>query len=194
MSNAKDLISRSTAALIRPLEGLLRNGRRIFAHAHLAAALQSKVPASVVILGRAQVYGSGRVKLGENLLLYPGLYLETQGEGFIEIGDGVVISTGTHIVSMASIAIGAGTMIGEYTSVRDGNHLRTTGVSLREGGHCARPISIGKEVWIGRGVTILQGVTIGDGATVGANAVVTRDIEAGATVVGVPAHPVQRAK
>lgn len=40
---------------------------------------------------------------------------------------------------------------------------------------------------IGSGATILGGVRIGRGATVGAGAVVTRDVPAGATVVGNPA-------
>lgn len=39
-------------------------------------------------------------------------------------------------------------------------------------------------VYIGAGAKILGGVRIGRGATVGANAVVTRDVPAGATVVG----------
>ena len=162
------------------------------AHAHLVAALKTNVPASVVILGRAQVYGTGRIELGENLLLYPNLYLETLEEGTIQVGSGVVISTGAHLVSMASITIGAGSMIGEYTSIRDANHVRVAGTPMREAGHSAKSIVIGKEVWIGRGVTVLQGVTIGDGATIGANAVVTKDVAAGSTVVGVPAKPVIR--
>jgi len=40
---------------------------------------------------------------------------------------------------------------------------------------------------VGSGATILGGVRIGAGATVGAGAVVTRDVAAGATVVGNPA-------
>ena len=39
-------------------------------------------------------------------------------------------------------------------------------------------------VYIGAGAKILGGVGIGRGATVGANAVVTKDVPAGATVVG----------
>jgi UDP-2-acetamido-3-amino-2,3-dideoxy-glucuronate N-acetyltransferase len=42
---------------------------------------------------------------------------------------------------------------------------------------------------IGSGATILGGVRIGAGATVGAGAVVTKDVAAGATVVGNPARP-----
>lgn len=42
---------------------------------------------------------------------------------------------------------------------------------------------------IGSGATILGGVRIGSGATVGAGAVVTKDVAAGATVVGNPARP-----
>jgi UDP-2-acetamido-3-amino-2,3-dideoxy-glucuronate N-acetyltransferase len=40
---------------------------------------------------------------------------------------------------------------------------------------------------IGSGATILGGVRIGNGATVGAGAVVTHDVPAGATVMGIPA-------
>ena len=40
---------------------------------------------------------------------------------------------------------------------------------------------------IGANATILPGVTIGEGAMVGAGAVVTKDVPAGATVVGNPA-------
>ena len=70
--------------------------------------------------------------------------------------------------------------------------MRTEGASLRNGGHAARAIMIGKEVWIGRGVAVLAGVTIGDGATIAANAVVSRDVPAGEVVGGVPAVPLRR--
>lgn len=39
-------------------------------------------------------------------------------------------------------------------------------------------------VYIGAGAKVLGGVRIGRGATIGANAVVTKDVPAGATVVG----------
>ena len=48
-------------------------------------------------------------------------------------------------------------------------------------------MKIRKGAYIGAGAIILNGVTIGENANVGAGAVVTRDVERGATVVGVPA-------
>jgi acetyltransferase-like isoleucine patch superfamily enzyme len=135
------------------------------------------------------VHGSGRVRIGENVLLYPGVHLETQGNARIELGESLVISSGAHIVAMSGITIGEGSLIGEYASIRDANHSRKPGQPIRDSGFQSKPIIIGREVWLGRGVTVLGGVTIGDKATVGANAVVTRNVPPGVTVVGVPAAP-----
>ena len=178
------------SAFFRATADLRRDLRRVWSHALLSSSLESKLDASVVVLGPPEVRGTARIHIGRNALLYPSLYLETEDIGSIDIGDGVVISRGVHIVSRSGITIGNGTMIGEYTSIRDADHARIPGLSIRGSGYEAQPISIGNEVWIGRGVAILGGVTIGDGATVGANAVVTHDVQAGATAVGVPARPV----
>ena len=166
--------------------------RRVYAHADLSAQLRAPLPSSVVVLDKARVYGTGDIRFGEDALLYPDLHLETQSPATITIGNGVVISRGVHLVAMAGITIGPGCMIGEYSSLRDATHARIEGVPIRDAGHTAKPIILGKEVWVGRGVTILGGVTIGDYATIGANAVVTRDVDGGAVVGGVPATPLKR--
>lgn len=191
MSLVKKILVTPLRAALRLTGGLQENLRRLYGHAALGAKLQAPLPATVVVLGRNCVYGTGAVHFGENTLLYPDLHLETRDAAVIRLGDGVVLSRGVHLVAMAGITIGSGSMIGEYTSVRDANHQRTAGLPIREAGHAAKPIFIGDEVWIGRGATVLGGVTIGNGATVGANAVVTRDVPAGATVVGVPARAMQ---
>jgi len=165
--------------------------RRLWAHAHLAAGLKSPVHHSVVIDGPVELHGTRRITLGQRLYVYPGQYWETRAEGRLQIGDGVVLSRGVHLVAFAGVQIGAGTMIGEYASVRDANHRRGAG-ALRDSGHDARPIFIGRGVWIGRSAAVLAGVRIGDGAVVAANAVVTRDVAAGAVVGGVPARPLQQ--
>ena len=185
----KSLLSALLRTGLRATSGLRESLRRIRGHASLAAQLRRPLPTSVVVLGHSWVYGTGAVAFGPHCLLYPDLHLETQETATITLGKGVVLSRGVHLVAMHGITIGEGTMIGEYSSVRDANHRRTPGAPMRAAGHTAKPITIGSEVWIGRGVTVLGGVTIGDGATVGANAVVTRDVLAGAVVGGVPAAP-----
>jgi acetyltransferase-like isoleucine patch superfamily enzyme len=189
--NAKRVVTlllAPAAAIVTRSEGL----RRAWAHARFASSIGASVDSSVVILGVPEVRGTGQVTTGRNLFLYRDLYFETQHEGSIAIGDNVVISRGVHLVSFGSIRIGADSMIGEYSSIRDANHRAGEG-AIRDSGHASSPIVIGRNVWIGRGVTVLSGVSIGDNAVVGANAVVTRDVAPGAVVAGVPARPIRSA-
>lgn len=187
------IVKRITLFILSPLamfaSAVIEPLRRTWAHARLAAQINSPLPLSVVILGVPEVHGTGRISFGNDLYLYRDLYFETQEEGRITIGNGVVISRGVHIVAFSNVSIGAGAMIGEYTSIRDANHRLAEGQSVRHTGHEVLPIKIGQNVWIGRGVTVLPGVTIGDGAVIGANAVVTHDVSARAIVAGVPAKP-----
>lgn len=181
------------ANLLRPLIKLVYLGQawgRLWSYACLRAQLPQGLDASCVVLGCPEIHGTRAVILGRDLYLYRDLHLETRESGSISIGDQAVISRGVHIVAFSGVSIGAGSMIGEYASIRDANHRHGTARPLRDAGHNSRAISIGRDVWIGRGAIVLPGVRIGDRAVVGANAVVTRDVAVGSVVAGVPARPI----
>jgi acetyltransferase-like isoleucine patch superfamily enzyme len=186
----KIMIGTPLTSLLRLTRPVRENLRRLRAHAMLAADISAPLPASAVIEGKVDVYGTRNIQIGTDVLFFPEIHLETREDAFIRIAEGVVLSRGVHIVAFSGVTIGRGSMIGEYSSIRDGNHNRSEEVAIRDAGHTARPITIGSEVWIGRGVTVLSGITIGDKATIGANAVVTKDVPAGSIVVGVPAAPI----
>ena len=75
------------------------------------------------------------------------------------------------------IVVSSGVEFGEDVVI---GHQVTIG---NRSGVMAAP-KIGHRVYIGAGAKILGPLTIGDDAVVGANAVVTKDVPAGATVVG----------
>jgi serine O-acetyltransferase len=66
-------------------------------------------------------------------------------------------------------------------------------VTIGAGGGARRGVpKVGGHVDIGAGAKLLGGITIGDHARIGANAVVTIDVPAGATAMGIPARIVAR--
>jgi len=166
--------------------------QRLWSLARLQEAIGRRVDPSNVIMGSIELHGTRNIHLGRGALIYPGVYLETQGNGVITIGDDVVLSRGVHIVAFERVALGDGCMVGEYASLRDANH-KLDPISIRSAGHVSAAIDIGRNAWIGRGATILKGAGIGDNSVVGANAVVTKTVAARQVVGGVPAQSLHAA-
>jgi len=105
----------------------------------------------------------------------------------ISLGKGVFLNFNCVILDVVKVTIGDRTQIGPGVQILTADHPRDP-AQRRAGLEFGRPVTIGADVWIGAGAILLPGVTVGDGAIVGAGAVVTRDVAAGATVVGNPAR------
>ena len=83
------------------------------------------------------------------------------------------------------VVIGSTTTIGDDVSIYQGVTLG--GITQTDKGK--RHPSIGDRAIIGAGAKVLGPIEVGADARVGSNAVVVKDVPAGVTVVGVPAHP-----
>lgn len=93
---------------------------------------------------------------------------------------GVVATVGVRIAPFAYINLSC--TLGHEAKVGRGSVLNPT-VNVSGG------VEIGDRVLVGTGAQILQYLAVGDDAAVGAGALVNRPVEAGTTVVGVPAKP-----
>jgi acetyltransferase-like isoleucine patch superfamily enzyme len=136
-------------------------------------------------------------------ITHPGLvnlYGCTIGDGskigpFVEIQAGSAVGRRCKISSHSFICegvtleddvfVGHGVMFTNDTYPAASN---PDGTPKGPGDWTCRPTHVGRGASIGSNATILCGLRIGAGALVGAGAVVTRDVPAGARVVGVPAR------
>jgi maltose O-acetyltransferase len=105
----------------------------------------------------------------------------------IHLGADVFLNYNCVILDVVEVAIGDGTQIGPAVQIYTADHPRDP-QQRRSGAEFGRPVRIGSNVWIGGGAILLPGVSVGDDALIGAGSVVTRDVPAGATVVGNPAR------
>lgn len=104
-----------------------------------------------------------------------------------EIPWGTKIGRSLRIYHGVGIVINDRTVIGDNVGIRQHVTIGNSG----ENGPC--PV-IEDDVELGAGCIIIGGITIGRGARVGAGAVVTKDVPAGATVVGNPARVIHNGR
>lgn len=134
---------------------------------------------------RHALLAEGLGQVGEGVVVRPPFHCDY---GYnIRLGARVFLNFGCILLDVARIEIGAGAQIGPGVQILTADHPRDPALRA-QGYESGRPIRIGANAWIGGGALILPGVTIGDDAIVGAGSVVTRDVAAGATVMGNPAR------
>ncbi len=103
------------------------------------------------------------------------------GEGSIICAGNILtvnISIGNHVIVNLDCTIGHDAKIGDYSTV-----LPSVNISGF--------VELGECVSVGTGSAIIQGLTVGKNVIIGAGTVVTKDLPANCTAVGVPAKVVK---
>lgn len=102
------------------------------------------------------------------------------------LGKNVFANHGLTVMSVGTITIEYGVMLGPEVALLTVNHEpKNIRVIF------TKEIVIKRNAWIGARVSILPGVTIGENAIVGTGSVVTKDIPANAVAVGNPARVIK---
>jgi acetyltransferase-like isoleucine patch superfamily enzyme len=132
----------------------------------------------------------GRLEIGANTLLEPGVWLTAPGDARIRIGSGTFLNLGVMVAAMGLVEIGDDCMFANGCFISDAAHRFDDPVVPVpwQGFTTKGPTRIGDNVWCGVNVVVTSGVTIGERCVIGANSVVTTDLPPHSIAAGAPAR------
>ena len=135
----------------------------------------------------------GRLEIGPQTLLEPGVWITAPGEARVRIGAGTFLNLGVMVAALARVEIGDHCMFANGCFVTDADHRvdDPTRPITWQGFTTRGPTRVGDNVWCGANVVITGGVTVGERCVIGANAVVTTDLPPFSVAVGAPARVVR---
>jgi mycothiol synthase len=131
----------------------------------------------------------GRLELGSDVLLEPGVWITMPAPARVRIGAGSFLNLGVMVAALELVEIGAHCMFANGCLITDANHrFDDLEQPITWQGFTSRgPTRIGDNVWCGANVVVTSGVTIGERCVIGANSVVTADIPPFSVAAGAPA-------
>jgi UDP-perosamine 4-acetyltransferase len=121
-----------------------------------------------------------------------GLALPTLVHPAAFVSRSATLAPGAQVMPRASVGpnaqVGRGVLVNTAATL-DHDVIIADGSVIDPGAVLTGRVRVGREVEVGSGAVLIPDSVVGDNAVVGAGAVVVRPVEAGATVVGVPARP-----
>jgi acetyltransferase-like isoleucine patch superfamily enzyme len=146
---------------------------------------------------RWPVYGNvlealleGRLQIGAQTLLEPGVWITAPGSARVRIGEGTFLNLGVMVASSELVEIGDHCMFANGCLITDSDHRfdDPTRPVPWQGFTSKGPTRVGDNVWCGANVAITGGVSIGERCVIGANSVVTTDLAPFSVAAGAPAQ------
>lgn len=148
--------------------------------------------------------------LGNNVTIHAGTVIGEDGLGYapvkekwikipqignVIIGDDVELGPNCTIdrATLGSTVIGSGTKFSDLVAIGHGSKVGDDCLFVAQVG-LAGSVTVGRHVTIAGQAGVVGHITIGDNAVIGAKAGVSNSIEAGATVLGQPAVPINECK
>jgi acetyltransferase-like isoleucine patch superfamily enzyme len=136
-----------------------------------------------------EAFREGRLEIGPQTLLEPGVWLTAPGQARIRIGAGTALNLGVMVAAVELVEIGDHCMFANGCFITDGNHRFDDPEQPVpwQGFTTKGPTRIGDNVWCGADVVVTSGVTIGERSVIGANSVVVTDLPPFSIAAGAPA-------
>ncbi len=131
------------------------------------------------------------IRIGRNCDIGPCSYFDVPKTGILNIGNNVKLTAGVVVSAINEVTIGDNSLIAEWVSIRDAQHLFKLGESINSQGLSKGNIWIGRDVWIGRGSAVFLNAHLEDGCILAANSIVKeKRLSSNKIYVGVPAREI----